>query len=105
MLPLLALPLLLAALVISWIWEGAWQAMDWFTNRKARRVARIEAELDRTQAELRSTILRLAEELGANAHEARKALIRESYLVSGQVPGKPISSANPSGTGPDPDAG
>ncbi|WP_339619544.1 hypothetical protein [uncultured Salinibacterium sp.] len=92
MLALVALPFLLGALVIGWIWEGAWWLVDWFQNRKARRIARIEAELDRTQAELRQTILRLADELGGNAHEARKALIRESYLASGQVPRTGASS-------------
>ena len=50
------------------------------------RIARIEAELDRQQAELRATILNLANQLGADAHEARKALIRESFLASGKVP-------------------
>lgn len=55
---------------------------------RPRRAARIEAELDRKQDELRSTILNLAEALGADAHEARKALIRESYLASGKVPGQ-----------------
>lgn len=48
-----------------------------------------EAELDRKQDELRHTILRLAEALGAEAHEARKALIRESYLASGRAPNQP----------------
>lgn len=54
-----------------------------------RRTARIEAELDRKQDELRATVLRLADALGADAHEARKALIRESYRASGTVPGRP----------------
>lgn len=52
----------------------------------------VEAELDRKQDELRGTILRLAEALGAEAHEARKALIRESYLASGRVPERPTDS-------------
>lgn len=52
----------------------------------ARRRARIEAELDRKQDELRATVLQLAEALGADAHEARKALIRESYRASGRAP-------------------
>ncbi len=60
--------------------------VDWLTALRERRRARIERELDRKQAELRATILRPASELGADAHEARKALIRESYLTSGRVP-------------------
>ena len=51
-----------------------------------RRVARIEAELDRKQDELRATVLRLAEALGADAHAARTALSRESYRAAGRVP-------------------
>lgn len=51
-----------------------------------RRRARIEAELDRKQDELRATILHLADALGMEAHEARKALIRESYRASGYLP-------------------
>lgn len=66
--------------------RGAWAV------RRAARVARIEAELDRTQAELRQTILRLAEAMGAEAHEARKALIRESFLAAGTVPDRPNQS-------------
>ncbi len=57
-----------------------------------RRMARIEAELDRKQDELRATVLHLAEALGADAHEARKALIRESFLSSGRIPDEPGDS-------------
>ncbi len=57
-----------------------------FQRLRERRRTRVERELDRTQAELRATILRLASELGADAHEARKALIRESYLAAGRAP-------------------
>ncbi|MEV7757841.1 hypothetical protein AB0O16_07565 [Microbacterium sp. NPDC089180] len=64
--------------VISWIGDRIEQRRD------AKRV-RIEAELDRTQAELRATILQLAADLGGDAHEARKAMIRESYLHRGEV--------------------
>lgn len=53
---------------------------------RERRQAQIELELDRTQTELRASILRLASELNADAHETRKALIRESYLASGRAP-------------------
>lgn len=57
-----------------------------------RRRARIEAELDRKQDELRRTVLQLADALGMEAHEARKALIRESFLASGRTPNEPSDS-------------
>ena len=65
--------------VIGWIG-------DQIERRRDAKRARIEAELDRTQAQLRATILQLAAELGADAHEARKAMIRESYLHRGELP-------------------
>lgn len=72
---------------IAWlVGAGVMWIVDWVKTLRERRLARIERELDRSQAELRTTILRLASELGADAHEARKALIRESYLASGRVP-------------------
>ena len=57
-----------------------------------RRRARIEAELDRKQDELRRTVLQLADALGMDAHEARKALIRESFLASGRTPNESLDS-------------
>lgn len=85
-LALLALPFLLAGGLIYWAGVGVVWLVDWWRDRRQRRIARIEAELDRQQAELRATILHLANQLGADAHEARKALIRESFLASGKVP-------------------
>lgn len=83
---LLALPFLL----IGWLARGITHAAEWLVRlserRRARRRAAIEAELDRTQEQLRRTILDLSAALGADAHETRKALIRESYLASGRVP-------------------
>lgn len=58
---------------------------QWVERRQAKRRA-VEAELDRQQAELRASMLRLAEALGAEAYETRKALIRESFLASGTMP-------------------
>jgi hypothetical protein len=81
---LAALPLVGGLINLLWI-GGEWIVMQIKTIRQRRR-ERIERELDRQQAELRTTILRLASELGADAHEARKALIRESYLAAGRLP-------------------
>ena len=75
-------------LFLGWLFEhtlaGGEKAVDWIKSRRDRKRAAVERELDRQQAELRSSILKLASSLGADAHEARKALIRESYLASGK---------------------
>ena len=62
------------------------QVMMWVDEFRAWRRRRIEAAVDRKQAELRATILPLTNHLDLGAHEARKALIRESFLASGMVP-------------------
>jgi hypothetical protein len=86
LLPLLMLPFLLIA-GVGWLLVKIVEGIVYLFQRlRERRRTRVERELDRTQAELRATILRLASELGADAHEARKALIRESYLAAGRAP-------------------
>ena len=60
--------------------------MTWIRTRREQQRAAAERELDRKQAELRGTILNLADALGMEAHEARKALIRASFLARGEVP-------------------
>lgn len=85
-LALLLIPFILVGGFFYWVGVGLEWLVDWWRDRRQRRIARIEAELDRQQAELRATILHLANQLGADAHEARKALIRESFLASGKVP-------------------
>ncbi len=85
-LALLLIPFILVGGLFYWVGVGLEWLVDWWRDCRQRRIARIEAELDRQQAELRATILQLANQLGADAHEARKALIRESFLASGKVP-------------------
>src|SRR3546814_12404603 len=58
------------------IYKGGEWVVKWILERRERQRLAIERELDRTQAELRGTILNLADALGMEAHEARKALIR-----------------------------
>ena len=83
-LPFLLLPVLIVW-ALGWLVVKGFEGVAMLMRRLAeRRRAHIERELDRTQAELRATILDLASQLGADAHEARKALIRESFLASGQ---------------------
>ncbi len=84
--PLLLLPFIVVALIIHGVAELFLWIVRKIRNRSVVRRARIQAELDRTQAELRATILNLASQLGAEAHEARKALIRESFLASREDP-------------------
>jgi hypothetical protein len=85
-LPLLLLPFIVVALIV----KGVIGVTIWIVNKvrdhRATKRSRIEAELDRQQAELHATILNLASQLGVEAHEARKALIRESYLACGKTP-------------------
>lgn len=71
---------------MRWAREVVTSVLDSFGERRR---ARIEAELDAKQDELRRTILSLADALGAEGYEARKALIRESYRASGSVPYRP----------------
>lgn len=71
------------------VWKGGEWLVKWIIDRRQARNARIEAELDRKQEQARRTILNLADALGMEAHEARKALIRESYLASGRLPEQP----------------
>jgi uncharacterized membrane protein YbhN (UPF0104 family) len=85
-LAVLLIPLIIVGGFLYWVGVGLEWLVDWWRDRRQRRIARTEAELDRQQAELRATILNLANQLGADAHEARKALIRESFLASGRVP-------------------
>ncbi|GAA2021759.1 hypothetical protein GCM10009819_00340 [Agromyces tropicus] len=85
-----------AVAVVAYVGYGLWKGGEWLVigiiRRRRARIARIEAELDRTQDELRATVLQLANALGMEAHEARKALIRESYLASGHVPSESSDS-------------
>nr|WP_278102296.1 hypothetical protein [Microbacterium proteolyticum] len=83
---LLALPFMLVGWIIYGLCTGGEWLVRYFLDRQERRRVAIEAELDRKQAELRATILSLSEQLNGNAHEARKALIRESFLARGEIP-------------------
>lgn len=83
---LLAVPRQSTGSLIGRLRRGSGWQMKWLTRRREARMALIEAELDHTQQELRRTILQLADVLGIEAHEARKALIRESFLASGRTP-------------------
>lgn len=85
-LTLLLLPFI-AVYGIAWlVWVGVMLIVDWLSTLRDRKRARIERDLDRKQAEVRAMIFTLAEHLNMDAHEARKALIRESYLASGRLP-------------------
>ncbi|MDQ4213747.1 hypothetical protein [Microbacterium capsulatum] len=76
---------------ISWavtgtLWTWKERVMNLIIPGRRAHQARLEAELDRKQDEMRRTILQLAAALGMESHEARRALIRESFLASGGVP-------------------
>jgi hypothetical protein len=78
---LVLIPLLAVELVVETAADRLHETIERLRRLRSGNRARVEAELDRQQMQLRSTILHLAEQLGADAHEARKALIRESFLA------------------------
>ena len=57
----------------------------WRQSRHQQKIARIKADLDQAQEELRHTILALAEQLAAERDEAARDLTRAAYLTSGTV--------------------
>ena len=60
--------------------------MDWREGKRGAQRRRIEAELDQEVAQLRTHVEELELQLSGDALEARKALIRESFLASGKTP-------------------
>ncbi|MFD6699420.1 MULTISPECIES: hypothetical protein [unclassified Microbacterium] len=76
---------LAAGLVFLLIEGGEW-LMEWIPERRKQHRMAIEAELDRKQEELRATIFQLASALSMDAHDARRELVRTSYLATGTVP-------------------
>lgn len=59
---------------------------DGLERRHQRRIARIEAELDEKQAELRRTILNLATQLAAERDEVSREMARQASLTSRKSP-------------------
>lgn len=55
-------------------------------QRRQRRIARIEAELDAKQEQLRRTILSLAQQLAAERDETSRQMARAAFLTSGKTP-------------------
>ncbi|WP_416442590.1 hypothetical protein AB3K78_09185 [Leucobacter sp. HNU] len=60
--------------------------VEWREQRRQVQMARIEADLDAAQNDLRLAVLALAEHLAADRDEASRALTRAAYLSSGGVP-------------------
>ena len=71
-----------AALVITGVAD---EVESW----KARRRARIEADLDRTQEELRQTILQIADGLASDRDETSRQMMQAAFLETGQTPDPP----------------
>ena len=57
----------------------------WVAERRRRRIAQIDAELDAKSEQLRRTILSLAEQLAAEQGEASRQMIRAAFLVTGKT--------------------
>lgn len=62
------------------------QIIAWVKARKRRKLAAIEAELDRKAEELRATIYEVASQLRMNGQQAREDMIREAYRRAGRAP-------------------
>jgi hypothetical protein len=62
------------------------EATAWFERRRQARHAAIEAELDAKQAELRRTILNLAQQLAAERDMVSREMARQAFLASGKTP-------------------
>lgn len=67
--------------------------VSWWDERQQQKRRRIERELDEAQQQLRATILQLATELNADAHDTRKAMIRESFLAGQRAQNGPTPPA------------
>jgi hypothetical protein len=70
-----------ATLVVLAVTLGVLIILGAIADWREARASRVEAELDRAERELRVRIFTLASQLSAEAHDARKALIRESFLA------------------------
>lgn len=72
---------------------AAWRVWELWQSRRERetqaRVAAIEAELDEKSRAMRERMFEIAEALHAEGHEARKSMIRASFIASGKLPGAP----------------
>jgi len=58
----------------------------WWTERRQRRIAAIEAELDRKSDELQQAIYEMASQLRMDGRQARQDILREAYWRSGRAP-------------------
>lgn len=58
----------------------------WWIARKRRKLAAIEAELDRKAEELRDTIYEIASQLRMDGQQAREDMIREACRRAGRAP-------------------
>jgi hypothetical protein len=58
----------------------------WWTERRQRRIAAIEAELDRKSDELQQAIYEMASQLRMDGRQARQDILREAYWRSGHTP-------------------
>ncbi|HEX4402829.1 MAG TPA: hypothetical protein VHZ98_16025 [Galbitalea sp.] len=83
---LLTLGLVVAGKAVGAGVAGIASGVGWIAERPQRRRAHIEAELDRTQAQLRRTVLQLATEISNAGLDARKDLLQQAYVASRGLP-------------------
>lgn len=64
---------------------------EWRKRRRQARIRRIQRELAETQRNLQALALQHQAWLNSQAHEARKALIVESFIASREPQGTAVS--------------
>ena len=68
---------------------------EWRKRRRQARIRRIKRELAETQRNLEALAMQHQAWLNGQAHEARKALIVESFIASREPQGTAVSRKHP----------
>ena len=75
--------------------NAATEIDNWRKRRRLARIQRVKRELAETQRNLQALALQHQAWLNGQAHEARKALIVESFIASREPQGTAVSRKHP----------
>lgn len=73
-------------LIVLFVLTQGPELWRWWVARRQRKIAAIEAELDRKADELQQAIYEMATQLRMDSRQARQDIIREAYRRSGRAP-------------------